>query len=203
MRAVLAVLLVSAVAFAAPVMAATWTEVGDAPDLPPGQSTTGNGSLDTITGSIIVGGDADMYCIYVADPAAFSATTCFVSSIDTQLFLFDLSGNGLSFNDDSPSGCGLQSTVTGAFLPGAGNYLLAISTYDWDPGSAGGDIWADTPYGVERAPDGPGAGSPVIGWSGTSFADGGYNISLTGAGFCEGTTATEPATWGTVKALYK
>jgi hypothetical protein len=40
-------------------------------------------------------------------------------------------------------------------------------------------IWNDTPLTTERAGDGPGAGQPVNGWSGTGVA-GSYSIQLTG-----------------------
>ncbi|MBD3161877.1 MAG: hypothetical protein GF346_06325 [Candidatus Eisenbacteria bacterium] len=192
---------VAAVLFAAPALADTWTEEGDATDLPPGQTTMGTNPLEAIYGYLDPD-DADMFCVYVEDPSTFSATTCGMT-YDTQLFLFDADGIGMSMNDDDPGGCGLQSTVTGAFLPGPGNYLVAIASYDWDPAGANGDIWEDSPYGQERAPDGPGAPGPVIGWGGTGFNDGDYTILLTGAGFCDEPTATEETSWGQVKALFR
>lgn len=195
------VLVLGVLVTATPALAADWTEDGDATDLPPGQTTVGEGTLDNIYG-FLDADDADMYCIYVEDPSVFRATTC-GNSWDTQLFLFDPDGIGLSFNDDDPGGCGLQSTVTGVYLPGPGTYLLAISSYDWDPAGANGDIWEDSPYGQERAPDGPGAPGPVIGWGGTGFNDGDYTILLTGAGFCDEPTATQETSWGQVKALYR
>jgi hypothetical protein len=44
------------------------------------------------------------------------------------------------------------------FVTDSGFYMIAISSYDNDPLNSGGlEIWADQPYNVERAPDGPGA----------------------------------------------
>lgn len=149
-----------------------WTEVGDAGDLPgTAQITVGSGALDFIGGFIgnnpaADGNDKDMYCIYIADPSLFSATTVGGSSLDTQLFLFNTGGFGVTFNDDHPGGGVLQSTIAGTFLPGPGHYYLAISRYDRDPVDAtGAELWLDTPYDVERAPDGPGAGSPIFDWN--------------------------------------
>jgi len=175
MRALLVLLVFGMFILAAPVLAGEWTEEGDATDLPPGQETVGDDPLTAIHGNLDLD-DADMFCITVTDPATFSATTCGVTSFDTQLSLFDADGLGVSFDDDDPGGCGLQSTVTGAFVTGAGTYLLAISSYDWDAAGANGDIWNDTPYSEERAPDGPGAPGPVIGWGGTGYNSGAYSI---------------------------
>lgn len=184
-------------------LADVWAEIGDAGDLPAtAQIPTGNDPLTAITGTILAGGDADMYCISIETPTAFSASTCFVTSIDTQLWIFAEDGTGISYNDDDPGGCGLQSTVTGTFILNPGSYYLAVSTYDWDAlDGSGNEIWSDTPFNVERQPDGPGAPGPVAGWGGSSFSDGAYQIELTGAGFC-GVTATEESSWSTFKSLY-
>jgi len=158
---------------------------GDAGDLPGiAQVPAGGGALTTITGLIGAGGDADMFLIHIDNPGIFQAKTWPGTSIDTQLWLFDANGIGVSFNDDDPGGAGLQSTITGAFVPGPGDYYLAVSTYDRDAQNASSlDIWNDTPYNVERAPDGPGAPGPVAGWAGTGFSDGPYQIDLTGASY--------------------
>lgn len=202
MRLLLA--LAVAVAFAAtPAVAQIWNEVGDAGDLPAtAQVPVGNGPLIQINGTLLPN-DADMYCIKIPDPTAFSATTCGGTTADTQLWLFDPQGIGMSFNDDDPGGCGLQSTVTGNFIPAPGNYYIAVSQYDWDPHNPSIlDIWLDTPYNVERAPDGPGAPGPVAGWSGNTYSDGPYSIFLAGAVYC-GSTAVEPTSWGMIKSLYR
>jgi len=156
----------------------------DAGDLPanaePADGQTG--ALNVIRGAIGATSDTDMYLINVCDAAAFSATTVGGTTIDTQLFLFNLDGIGVAVNDDNPSG-GLQSTLTSTFVQGNGQYLLAITGYNRDPVDAsGGLLWLNTPFNVERAPDGPGAANAVSGWTGTS-GTGGYAIALTGACF--------------------
>ncbi|HZW08257.1 MAG TPA: DVUA0089 family protein, partial [Phycisphaerales bacterium] len=159
----------------------TWAESGDAPQALPGNLTSGSGQLSSITGAFGGGGqDADIYCIRITNPAAFSATTVGGSAIDTQLFLFDSNGRGVTFNDD---GANAQSTITGQLVPAAGTYYLAIAPYDYDPRSAAGDIWADTPFNTQRAPDGSGAAGVLSSWTGTSTATGAYAIAITGAEF--------------------
>jgi len=170
----------------------TWDEFinggGDAGDLPAtAQVTDGAGPLSMITGIIAPDGDADTYCIHIDDPSSFEATTTFNgTAIDTQLWLFDENGLGITFDDDDPYyGDGLQSTIRGGYVQYPGCYYLAISTYDWDAMNANGlEIWADSPYNVERAPDGPGAPGPVAAWGGTAYSDGPYQIDLRGASYC-------------------
>ena len=54
----------------------SWTETGDAGDLPAGaQIVQGDGRIDSISGSIESAMDADLYAVCVPDPDAFSATT--------------------------------------------------------------------------------------------------------------------------------
>lgn len=124
--------------------------------------------------------DADVYAIAISDPANFVATTVGGASFDTQLFLFDASGLGIAANDDSPAG-GLQSTITGAFVPGPGLYFLAISAYDKDPiDASAAALWLDMPFNVERAPDGPGGANPWAGFDSSSTAGGPYSIFMLG-----------------------
>ena len=151
-------------------------ETGDAGKLiTTGQATVGCGDLTTITGALGFLHDVDLYLIQVDDPSTFSASTCNAATLvdDTRLYLFDASGTGLSFNDDTPLGTciiggsvdNLKSTVTGQFLPGPGLYWLGITEYYLGPGprnSNGLAIWNYGPFNVERQPDGPGAGTPVL-----------------------------------------
>ena len=180
---------------AASAQAQVWNEVGDAPEVPaPGQITSGVGPLTTINGLLTPDGagtssDADMFCIHVTDPVAFSARITGGTIYDSQLFLFSAGGFGVTHNDDDGEGpIGFWSWI-GAGGPGpdpvipAGEYGLAIAGYDRDPASVTGDIWLDTPGGAERTPDGPGAANPVISWSGLGDY-GTYTITLTGATFC-------------------
>ncbi|MCB9462076.1 MAG: DVUA0089 family protein [Candidatus Eisenbacteria bacterium] len=187
-------------------MAASWTENGDAGDLPgSAQVPQGSGALDSISGTIGANTDADMYCISVPTSGGFVATTCGGATIDTQLWIFAEDGTGISFDDDDPAGCGLQSTLTGTFLPGPGQYLIAISSYSNDALNAGGnEIWADSPFATERTPDGPGAGDPVIAsWNGAGSSSGAYTIFLSGAEFCGQPTPTIERSWGQIKSIYK
>lgn len=131
--------------------------------------------------------DADMYVLCITDAGAFQATTVGGAGFDTQLWLFNCDGTGVTFNDDSPSG-GLQSTITGQFITQPGIYLLAISRWDNDPLDAdGSEIWADIPTNVERQPDGPGLLNPVAQWSGETTEAGQYIIRLQGAYFVDET----------------
>lgn len=174
--------------------AQVWNEVGDAPELLPGQMTVGVGPLTNIVGAIGASNDRDLYCIDIYDFQAFRATTVAQPGTlaDTQLFLFNANGMGVTHNDDSAGGA--RSTLTAMFVPGNGRYYIGISGYNGDPSSAGGLIWNNTPFATERAPDGPGAGGALTGWGGTS-ATGTYDILLNGATFC---AVPEP---GTMAAL--
>ncbi|MFO0839053.1 MAG: DVUA0089 family protein [Phycisphaerae bacterium] len=164
----------------------TYVENGDAGDLPgTAQQATGSGSLTTIIGTFGAN-DIDMYEIDICDSASFSATTVGGATVDTQLFLFDTTGLGVTFDDDSAGV--LQSTITSQFLAGSGRYLLAITRYNLDPIDASAQLlWINTPFDVERAPDGPGAANPVASWTGTTVS-GSYSITLTGACFIPGGT---------------
>ena len=117
--------------------AQVFTEAGDA-----GQTLATAAVTDltttpaTINGTIGTATDADLYEIYLASPATFSATVTSTAGIDTALFLFDASGNPLVANDDSsntsfnptlPAG----STFTASLA--AGNYYLGISLSGNEP----------------------------------------------------------------------
>jgi hypothetical protein len=186
--------------------AQVWNEVGDAGDLPAtAQVPQGAGPITTIIGTILPGGDADMYLVETLNPLVATATTCNNgTNIDTQLWAFNLAGNGGPFNDDGTlAGCGLQSYITGSTCPTApGCIYLAVSTFDWDAlGPNGLEIWLDTPYGAVRCPDGPDAPGPVTSWGGTTGASGAYQIDLVGGTFCA-VTPVEESTWGQIKSIY-
>lgn len=169
----------------------SWIEQDDAGDLPgSAQDVNGDGDIPAIAGNLEFGG-ADMYRFDICEPGLFSATTVSGTNIDTQLFLFDSSGLGVTFNDDAPGLDVLQSSLSSTFITSPGTYYLAVSTYDSDPLTEESlPIWNDTPFGVERAPDGGGAGSSVAQWDFDEFADeGAYTVFLTGvvaAGGCGG-----------------
>lgn len=176
----------------------SWSESldggGDAGDLPATrQVVTGSGAVAAIRGTMDAN-DADLYEIDICDHFNFSATTVGGASFDTQLFLFRPDGTGVAFNDDAPSG-GLQSALSSALVPAPGRYLLGITRYDRDPVDlAEQALWLDTPFNVERAPDGPGAANPVSAWTGTTVVGGSYTIALTGVCFIPPTSPC-PADW--------
>lgn len=116
-------------------------------------------SLNTITGTLsafqraqVAGGtlrslDADLFCIHISDPAAFSAIASGTSGPDLNLTLFTANGTALKYNDNRTDSLtsvnprlinnGLALDVNGDLtvpvtIPGlvAGDYLLAISRVD-------------------------------------------------------------------------
>lgn len=188
----------AAVALSSSAFAQVWAEAGDAPELPvPGQATVGVGPLTLISGNLPAGAnDADMYCINIVDPINFSAAVTGGTIYDSQLFLFNLGGFGVTHNDDAGTGPIGGWSAIGAGGPGPGValapglYALAISGYNRDPSSAGGLIWANSPFSDETAPDGPGGGLPVISWAGDGDF-GTYEITLVGASYCD---VPEPTT---------
>ncbi|MEZ6037312.1 MAG: hypothetical protein R3F29_07515 [Planctomycetota bacterium] len=166
------------------------------------QVTVGAGALATITGSIDPGEDADLFVVRVDDPATFSCSSVGGATWDSQLWLFDMQGNGVSFRDDD--GGFLQSTLSGQFVTAPGHYIVGISRYDSDAldGSAQ-ELWLDTPFTVERQPDGPGAANQFTQWSGTVSTAGAYTLTLTGASFAYVADAADEAVawaWSNVSA---
>jgi hypothetical protein len=181
MRRIVLHLAIAAALAASAARAQSWQEDGDAPNLPPGQSTVGDGVLTAINGALSNGNDVDLYAILVDNPATFAAKTCGGTSIDSTLYLFDENGNGISMSEDN---CGAQSWITNQFVTTTGLYYLAMTAYDYDPQDGlSQDIWNDSPFGEERAPDGPGAAGTLTGWAGGGGGGGAYHIELTGAQF--------------------
>jgi hypothetical protein len=166
---------------AAPAFAQQWMEQGDARDTPEfAQRCEGAGPLASITGAV-TSTDADMYAFQIVDFANFSASTVGTTTMDTQLFMFDSTGHGVSSNDDEVGSSAFQSRITSQFVTANGLYYLAITGFDRDPQTGAGQlIWVSTPHRSERRPDGPGASGVVGRWGGTGSA-GTYTITLTGA----------------------
>ena len=174
-----------ALALASAATAQTWTEVGDAGDLPgSAQITVGVGPLTAISGTIGSTTDADLYQIFITGGGTFSATTAGTPGTtlgDPQLFLFNAPGIGVYANDDF--GGSLQSTLPAndPLTPTApGLYYLAITSFNRDPVSPGGLIFPDVITLV--GPTGPGGGQAISGYTGTGDT-GTYTIRLTGAEF--------------------
>lgn len=162
-------------------------EQSDAGNLPESAYIPGgSGQLAALVGTLDPS-DVDMYLIRICDPTIFTASTLGGTSVDTQLFLFDLAGQGVVMNDDSPDG-GAQSIITSTFIPlDPGDYYLAISEFNFDPRDIDNQrIWNDAPFDVERTPDAPGNPGPVTLWSNPIPTPGGdYAITLTGTCFPE------------------
>lgn len=173
--------LIAGMAIASGASAQIWNESGDAGDLPAtAQVVLGSGPLTEIRGRLGPS-DVDMYQIYIKDPATFRASTVGGATFDTQMWGFFLDGRGMTHNDDDNS---LQSTITGQFVPAPGLYYIAISQYNRDPVDGGGLLlWQNSPFGVERQPDGPGAANPVASWVNTTSGNVDYTIFLRGANF--------------------
>ncbi len=160
--------------------AVSFTEIGDAGDLRPTAQDVGGG-FNSISGSIAVLGDVDMYG-FCLPAGLFSASTVGGSAADTQLYLFDNAGLGLLGNDDA-AGDGLQSTIQGSLA--AGRYYLGISAFNYDPYSAGGAIFPDTvDFTADPiwGPTGPGGSQPLTHWSQTTssgtLGTGPYTITM-------------------------
>jgi hypothetical protein len=156
-----------------------WTEQGDAGDLPETAQATGTDTstpLRTISGTLDAN-DVDMFAIYIADPSAFRAeTNTTTTDFDSQLWLFDVNGNGIVHDDDSAGS--LRSRITNAnnCIPGPGIYYIAISRWNRDPIDCDGNaIWTSASNACAVA-----GRSRVASWTGSTSA-GTYQIVLQGA----------------------
>ena len=170
-----------ALAFAPGALAAD--EQGDAGDVPATAQDLTRAPVDSITGTIATGNDADLYRVCLTGEGSFSATTVGLTDVDTQLFLFDATGLGIYAHDD---GTTKQSTLPAEhpLTPSAsGEYILGISAYDRDPQSSGGPIFSNVAF-VTPA-NGRGAGAPVESWAGLPRDSGGYTVALTGTRSCD------------------
>ena len=185
-----------------PASAQLWNELGDAGQtLATAQTTAGNGPLTNILGTIQTDTDVDLYCIHITNPALFSATLQCVAINQNDLWLFAANGLGIEGNDGCSTGSVLLSSL---FVFSAGTYYLAVSADAADAQSPGGNIWLSPAVQGPRAPDGPGGGQPLIGWSGASRANfTSYNIQLSGCGYCDAPVRADGPTWGTIKQLYR
>ena len=185
---------------ALPASAGTYTEVGDAGQTQgTAQSTTAVAApLTDIFGTLTSGTDADLFLIYIANPALFSASTNNNNSglVDTHLFLMTLAGAPIYINDDADGTTVLSTLPAGSGLGpvAAGFYLLGVATSGYDPVNINAQLLF-APNIVTTDVRGPASGlSPAVlgGFTGSPF-DGGserYDIKLTGVGL----VVPEPAT---------
>lgn len=164
-----------------------------------------------LTGSLFRGVEAndfeDMYQIRILDERdcggkGFTANTTWmvvpggINDFNTQLWLFDASGRGLLGNDDAGPGVPQSfisfpaNDLTLQPFPGPGIYYLAITGFNDDPLSPGGQIFNQaSPFEIS-GPDGPGGLLPINNWSSNGTSDIGlYDIQLE----CVG-AVPEPAT---------
>ncbi len=177
--------------------AATFTEIDDAGETLSTAAVIPRGSqpLTSISGTL--SGGADLFRVFLKGGQSFSATTINPDTLelpvdklldrptalleDSQLFLFDSRGRGIYGNDDS-FGTTQSTLLSDGFSPSrSGNYLLAISSFGFDPASDAGKIFADNNFDQVLEPTGPGGGSSLSGFTGSSTTDGRYTIALTGA----------------------
>ncbi len=169
--------------------------------------------LKYIHGYVALGDRADIYKFTICDRATFAATTVGNgNSLDTELALFDSTGKGLTFDDDTGVGtvqASAQSLITGAFVPANGAYYLAVSTFNntlaapiLAQDSTGAAIWTEPspangttggPGWPEWAPNGPStskilATNSAIAWNIDPDVLGSYTVALTGACFLGGSS---------------
>ncbi|MEO6824443.1 MAG: DVUA0089 family protein [Nitrosospira sp.] len=174
-----------------PSYATTFTELGDAGNLPgTAQITGGVGFLTEIDGTLTPGnGDGqDMYLIHIDGGGTFSATTLGGVGFDSELFLFDANGKGVYANDDVSGDFAPSTLPAGDSLTPiiAGDYYLAITQCCSVPISSDGQIFtiAGPHHRVVSGPTGAGGDSPVTGYSGTFVqtpaVGGPYQIFLMG-----------------------
>ena len=163
-----------------------YLEVGDAGALIGSHQSVG-WAYDTIVGTLSSGSDVDLY--QLALPAGLFTASTGNAPIgvgpDTQLFLFNASGIGIAANDDAPSGGTQRSFISATLTPGI--YYLAVSVFNQDPFSSGGNIFPDyflcCGHPVD-GPTGPGGALALSSWaSGPAGAGtgqvGDYTIELT------------------------
>lgn len=175
--------------------AQTWDETilggGDAGELAAtAQVCAGVNALTSIRGTHDFD-DCDMYLIEIFNPTSFSAVVASDANFDTQLFLFDADGFGVSHHDDI-STTNRRSRLSNQFVTEAGRYYLAINADNRHPFSSHEQrLWNSTPSLTERAPDGPGAANALSFWNddlGGADAGGAYTINLTGCRFINNPT---------------
>lgn len=187
----LAAVATSALVASSAVKAQLFIEQGEAGSSAATASATGtvNGSaLTAIGGNLSTTGDMDLFLINISNPAAFSATTVNAfTTIDTQIYLFDMAGNPVYLNDDAAGGMSLQSALPAGSVLGPqtpGRYILGISLSGVDPINASNTaLFATGLFSTDLRGPAPGGLGPVTGAfdSGTGGAAGFYFINLTGA----------------------
>lgn len=108
--------------------AITYAEVGDAGYSLSTAQSVANGTT-AISGALGQGDAVDIFR-FAWGGGFLQVDTQGSVNFDSMLFLFDLSGSLLAFNDDYPTCC---DSLTGANLA-AGEYLVAIDNYSYNYG---------------------------------------------------------------------
>ncbi|MFQ3610573.1 MAG: DVUA0089 family protein [Fimbriimonadales bacterium] len=143
-------------------------------------------NLPHIRGGMLGPSDVDMYVICITNPSQFVASLVDTAFFDSQLWLFRCDGRGVVYNNNVGGTAGWVSRIDNSqnCITEPGIYLLAISEYPRRPVNASGQqLWQDSTTGI-YCPNGPGAGTPFVGWSGNSSnANSLYLITLQGASF--------------------
>ena len=188
--------------FASICHSATYTETGDAGDLPStaqvvsgpaGTPLTAISGATTLTNNT---SDSDMFEIYINSPSTFSASmTAFIAgqnNFDSQLSLFSVAtAQGVVSDDDDPVSGASQANIPAGSLGAsslAGYYFLVISGSGRYATGSSGLIFPNFTDGmtdptVVQGPTGPGGSSAINGYTGTSNEGGNYTIVLNGAQF--------------------
>jgi PEP-CTERM motif-containing protein len=194
LRNATALLFALALAHSSSALALTWSESGDAGQLPDyafgnfAQEPTGAGALTAISGQVDFNSDVDMYKIYITGPS-FSATVSQPPTIGATpiLQLFDAAGFGVLRQQTLETFPNFVNVLPAGSVTTPGVYYLALSQRNDIPASAPsiqfGPIF--NPAGLFlHDPDGAGAGAPLNYWL---FGNNegpypfSYTIQLTGA----------------------
>ena len=162
-------LTMSAFALSVPANALVVNEVGDAGQLVGSEQVVAAGTT-TITGYL--NGAADLYG-FGWGGGNLTIDTLGSAISDTQLFLFDSTGAGVFSNDDT---YGFLSEISGNLA--AGDYLIGVSSYDYDPYADGVLMFPSTPYGSQHTPL---TSDTLTAWSGNSYTSGNYQINFSSA----------------------
>ena len=197
--------------------AATYTETGDAGDLPATAQVISGApatSLTSLSGALTLTNgtsDSDMFAIYINSPSTFSASlTAFVpgaNNFDSQLMIFNSAGKGIQTDDDDPNtgapqsnlpagGTLMSSQAAGVYyllISGSGRYAVSGTNSLIFPNFTDGTTDPTVVYGAT----GPGGANTITGYTGSSNEGGNYTIALAGAQFV---VVPEPSTWALVAA---
>lgn len=158
------------------------SDVGDSLNTYGATDTQPSGtSLDSISG-FLDSGDRDLYQIRLP-VGTFTASTVGNTDLNTQLFLFDANGLGITANNDA-DGTTFASAISRT-ISSAGIYYLGISTEGVNPQSSGGEIFViDSNTGGVADPASLASNSPLSSWSSSPIGAGDpepYTITTTGA----------------------